>query len=490
MDVEMPANGWRPRPHQRKLWQHFKGRDGKTFDGTGKRAIEIAHRRWGKDDVALHLTAQSSVSRVGTYWHLLPQYEQARKAIWNAVNPHTGRRRIDEAFPKEWRANTNEHEMFIRFKWGSTWQVIGSDNYQSLVGTPPVGIVLSEWAKAHPGAWAYLAPILIENKGWALAITTPEGRNHAAKMYEMARQDAGWFAELQTIEDSIRLNEAAGFKPSITLTDVEAQRREYHTIFDAESGDALIQQEYYCSFAAAILGAFWGKQLEKAEREGRICELDLVKGYPVNRAWDIGIDDPMAIWCFQVGPGWLHIIDYIEGSGQGFDFYADQLRERGYLENKRGIDYVPHDAKQREPGAPDGRTRIQTMFTSRSTASTPAAGFCRAAGSTPAAARRAWRYCAHTSRSGIRRTASSRKRSNMTGPHTEAMPSATSPSPSSSRRSGPRKRNSRASLPGPSPSTTCFVQRNPGAFGSDIPWQTALHSTAPAKLLTIWPGKP
>jgi phage terminase large subunit len=362
MDVEMPANGWRPRPHQRKLWQHFKGRDGKTFDGTGKRAIEIAHRRWGKDDVALHLTAQSSVSRVGTYWHLLPQYEQARKAIWNAVNPHTGRRRIDEAFPKEWRANTNEHEMFIRFKWGSTWQVIGSDNYQSLVGTPPVGIVLSEWAKAHPGAWAYLAPILIENKGWALAITTPEGRNHAAKMYEMARQDAGWFAELQTIEDSIRLNEAAGFKPSITLTDVEAQRREYHTIFDAESGDALIQQEYYCSFAAAILGAFWGKQLEKAEREGRICELDLVKGYPVNRAWDIGIDDPMAIWCFQVGPGWLHIIDYIEGSGQGFDFYADQLRERGYLENKRGIDYVPHDAKQREPGAPDGRTRIQTMF--------------------------------------------------------------------------------------------------------------------------------
>lgn len=363
--IEMPANGWRPRPHQQALWNYFVGpktNDPNTtfrFDGTGKRAIEIAHRRWGKDEVALNLMGKASFTRPATYWHMLPQAEQARKAIWNAINPHTGKRRIDEAFPQEWRSNTLENEMLIRFRWGATWQVVGSDNFQSLVGTPPAGIVLSEWAKAHPGAWAYLAPILVENRGWALAITTPEGRNHAHSMLQTWGETPGHFAEVQTIEDSMRLCRAAGVRPSITLEDVEMQRREYHALFGVEAGDALIDQEWYCSFAAAILGAFYGKQIAALEHAGRICSLDVVPGYPINTAWDIGVDDPMAIWVFQVGPGWLHVIDYIEGSNEGFDYYCDWLDQRGYT---GGNDYVPHDAKQREPGAPGARTRIQTLF--------------------------------------------------------------------------------------------------------------------------------
>jgi phage terminase large subunit len=58
-----------------------------------------------------------------SYWHCLPEYAQARKALWTAVNPHTGKRRIDEAFPHDLRDSTNDNEMFIRFKNGSTWQV-------------------------------------------------------------------------------------------------------------------------------------------------------------------------------------------------------------------------------------------------------------------------------------------------------------------------------------------------------------------------------
>jgi hypothetical protein len=355
MEIELPANGWRARPHQRNLWAYLKG--------GGKRAIEIAHRRWGKDDVALHWAARSAHTRVGTYWHMLPEYEQARKAIWNAVNPHTGRRRIDEAFPRQLRANTNEQEMFVRFKCGSTWQVIGSDNYKSLVGTPPVGIVLSEWAKAHPGAWAYLAPILVENGGWGLFITTPEGRNHAHAMYEMARSDPAWFAELQTVEDSIAACDAGGIAPSITLDAVEQQRKEYHAIYGEDAGDALIEQEFWCSFQAAILGAVWGKELARAERDGRICDVAPIPSLPFHTAWDIGIDDPMAIWVYQVSPGRLNIVDYYESSGYDFDHYTDWLEERGY---RGGIDWVPHDARQRVAGSGAGnglaRTRIETLI--------------------------------------------------------------------------------------------------------------------------------
>ena len=66
--------------------------------------------------------------------HMLPAFSQGRKAIWTAVNPHTGKRRIDEAFPHELRVSTNKSEMFIRFKNGSTWQVVGSDRYDAAVG--------------------------------------------------------------------------------------------------------------------------------------------------------------------------------------------------------------------------------------------------------------------------------------------------------------------------------------------------------------------
>jgi hypothetical protein len=366
MRIVMPPNGWKPRPHQQALWDYFNDHKTKRFDGSGKRAFATWHRRAGKDDVALNLTAKASITRPATYWHMLPQAEQARKAIWTAVNPHTGMRRIDEAFPKDWRSNTNESEMFIRFKWGATWQVVGSDNYQNLVGTPPAGIVLSEWAKAHPGAWAYLAPILVENKGWALAITTPEGRNHAHSMFKTWATTPGYFAEMLTIADTIRMAKAAGVQPTVTLDDVEIQRREYHDLFGSDAGDALIEQEWFCSWSAAVLGAYYGKSLSRAEHAGRLCALDIVPGYPVNTAWDIGVDDPMAIWVFQQGPGWLHVLDYIEGSNEGFDYYCDWLAERGYVpdrgEGARGVDWVPHDAKQRSPTANGTKTRIQELF--------------------------------------------------------------------------------------------------------------------------------
>lgn len=358
---EMPANGWCPRPNQQRLWDYFNDPITKQFDGTGKRAMEIAHRRWGKDEIALNMMGKASIVRPATYWHMLPEYSQARKAIWAAVNPHTGRRRIDEAFPDAWRSNTNENEMFIRFKWGATWQVVGSDNFKALVGTPPAGIVLSEWSKAHPGAWAYLSPILVENKGWALGITTPEGRNHAKAMYDNWASNPAYFAETQTIKDSMRICLEHGVTPSVTLADVEEQRKEYHALYGVEAGDALIEQEWFCSWSAAIIGAYYGKEMDRAEREGRICgSIEPLAGYPIHCAWDIGVDDPMAIWVFQCGPGWIHLIDYVEGSGYGFEHYTTWLDEHGY---RGGFDYVPHDAKMREPTTGKiARTRIEVMI--------------------------------------------------------------------------------------------------------------------------------
>ncbi|MCR5879412.1 hypothetical protein [Phenylobacterium sp. J367] len=169
---------WTPKPHQEELFFALRG--------GCKRADVAAHRRWGKDEVALAWAAEAAIRTQGTYWHLLPEAAQAKKAIWDAINPHTGKRRIDEAFPREVRHKRWEADMKVELKNGSTWQVAGSDNYNSLVGSPPVGVVFSEWSLAKPEAWGYLRPILAENGGWALFLWTPRGLNHATRAFESA----------------------------------------------------------------------------------------------------------------------------------------------------------------------------------------------------------------------------------------------------------------------------------------------------------------
>jgi hypothetical protein len=63
MNITMPANGWRPRPHQMGLWHYFNDPVTKKFDGTGKRACGIMHRRWGKDEVDLQQDGGASDGR-------------------------------------------------------------------------------------------------------------------------------------------------------------------------------------------------------------------------------------------------------------------------------------------------------------------------------------------------------------------------------------------------------------------------------------------
>lgn len=332
-----------------------------------RRCVEIAHRRWGKDEIALNWAAVSAMTRVGGYWHMLPEFAQARKAIWTAVNPHTGKRRIDEAFPHIIRENTNEQEMFIRFKTGSTWQVIGSDNYDRLVGVSVAGMTISEWATANPAAWAYLAPVVAENNGWALFITTPRGRNHAYNTLKLAQADpANWFSEVSPISST----------HAIPMEVVEEQRKEYHALFGIDAGDALIEQEFFCSFEAAILGAYYGREMTIAEQQERLVTgLKIWPGVPVHTAWDLGVSrgsDTMVAWFFQIVPSesgraMVRIVDYYAASGMGIQHYADLLRdralERGY---QRGTDYVPHDAKVPEmtSSGKDGRAkqRIEVMI--------------------------------------------------------------------------------------------------------------------------------
>ena len=343
MRVNIPRLGWSPRDHQMPLWNYLHN--------GGKRAIAVWHRRAGKDEIALHHTAVSAFRKVGNYWHCLPEYAQARKAIWTAVNPHTGQRRIDEAFPHELRESTNDHEMFIRLINGSTFQCIGSDQYSRTVGSSAAGVVFSEYALSNPSAWAYMRPMLEENDGWAVFITTPRMRNHAFEMYNYAVTRDGWFAELLPVSKTGALSEEQQADALL----------EYQALYGADVGRASYEQEYECSFNAAIPGSFYASEMALVRSEGRvIAEVEALPDRPVHCAWDLGVTDSTSIWAYQAQGGQIVILDHIVGNGVGVEWYRDELfriyAERGWT---HGNDYVPHDAKVKEWGS--GRTRVETM---------------------------------------------------------------------------------------------------------------------------------
>jgi phage terminase large subunit len=314
-------NGWSPRWYQRPLWDYL--------ENGGKRAIGIWHRRAGKDDVLLNRTAVAAFERPATYWTALPEYAQARKALWAAVDPHTGKRRIDMAFPHEVRETTNEQEMFIRFKNGSTWQLIGSDRYNSLVGAGVAGVTFSEFALANPSAWGYIRPMLEENNGWAAFITTPRGKNHAYAMLKMAEQNPKWFAEVLSIHDT----------KALTEEQLKESMEEYIALYGADMGRAQFEQEYDCSFEAAILGAYWGGEMFAAESSGRIGVVPVDRNHPVHTAWDLGKAVNNPIWCFQVIAGRLKIVDFYRPESDDLNDWIKWLEDRAY----NGDDYVPDD---------------------------------------------------------------------------------------------------------------------------------------------------
>lgn len=273
------------------------------------------------------MLACKAVQEVGGYAYMLPTYNQARKVIWDAIDKQ-GRRIIYQAFPKELIKNINNQEMKIELINGSIIQMCGSDNYDNLVGTNYKGMIFSEYSIADPNAWELFRPILAENGGWALFIYTPRGHNHGFKLYEMARKNPEWFCQKLSIEDT----------KAISLEMVEAER-------EAGMDESTIQQEFYCSFDAAIKGSYYGDIINKIDIDGQIGDFPYNPTYRVNTAWDLGIGDATAIWFYQTVGTTIHIIDYYEAAGMGLDHYAKVLQDKGYVYDRH---ILPHDSDHNE----------------------------------------------------------------------------------------------------------------------------------------------
>lgn len=324
---------WEPRPYQVDAWDALTS-------GAKRRAVLVWHRRAGKDLLLLNVTALAALRRPGVYWHVFPTAKQGRKILWDGVTKN-GRPFLDH-WPPGFIAARNETDMRLKLTNGSVWQVVGSDNFQeALIGGNPAGLVLSEYALQNPRCWEYLRPILAENDGWAAFAFTPRGSNHGEALFDMAQRNPAWFCQRLTVEDT----------GAIPLAAIEEERA-------AGMPDELVRQEFYCSFAAALVGAYYGKTLEAIQQAGHVTSVPVVSHQAVETWWDLGMNDATAIWFVQRAGRELHVVDYYEASGEGLHHYAKILQEKGYRYDRH---VLPHDVAVRELGT--GRSRIETLRT-------------------------------------------------------------------------------------------------------------------------------
>ena len=264
---------------------------------------------------------------IGAYYYFYPTYAQGKKALWEGIGKD-GFRYINH-FPEVLLdGKPNDTEMKIRYKNGSLFQIIGTDDIDKVLGTNPRGCVFSEYSLQSPKAWEYIRPILAENKGWAIFNYTPRGKNHGFDLYEMAIKNPSWFVSKLTVDDTHVL----------TLEDIDEERK-------AGMTEDMIQQEFYCSFVAAIIGSYYWKEYDEAEKAGRFGNVPYDPNGSVHTVWDLGIADSMAIGFYQIIGQEVHKIDYYENTGEGFPHYAKILQEKGYVYGKH---FAPQDIKARE----------------------------------------------------------------------------------------------------------------------------------------------
>ena len=296
-------------------------------------AVIVAHRRCGKtvacvNDLIRRATLIDKPD--GRYAYLAPLFNQAKDVAWMYLKRY--------AAPLL-AGPPNETELRVDLVNGSRIRLYGADNPDRLRGLYLDGVVLDEYADMAPSIWGeVIRPLLADRQGWATFIGTPKGRNQFYDLYARAQAEHDWFPL------SLKASET-GILPKEEL---DAARR--------DMTPEQYEQEFECSFEAAIIGAYYGKDIAEIERNGQIKDVEPEPGLPVHTAWDLGMGDSTAIWFWQMTGNEIRVVDHYENHGFGLDHYASVIKAKGY---RAGIDYVPHDAKVRELGT--GRTRVETL---------------------------------------------------------------------------------------------------------------------------------
>jgi phage terminase large subunit len=260
-------------------------------------ALVVAHRRCGKTVACINeLIKRAATDGLadGRYAYIAPYYGQAKQVAWDYLKRYAAPLAI----------KFSESELAVELINGSRIRLYGADNPDSLRGIYLDGVVLDEYADMRSSVWGeIIRPLLADRQGWAVFIGTPKGRNAFCELYEKAVKNTEWLC--LTLKAS-----ETGILPQKELDDARKVMTE-----------SQYEQEFECSFEAAIHGAVYAKDLRRAREMGRIRKVPYDSTRLVQTFWDLGRGDPTSIW-----------------------YYLAKLNAKGYQYDTL---WLPHDAEHK-----------------------------------------------------------------------------------------------------------------------------------------------
>lgn len=291
--------------------------------------VLVLHRRAGKTTAVLnHLQRDALLTPNSRYAFIAPTYKQAKNIAWDLLKFYA------RPIPG---VTFNESELTATYPNGAKLTLYGADNPDSLRGIALWGVGFDEYSQQPSNIFTeIIRPALADHEGYAIWIGTPKGKNSFYELYEYGKTDNNWMSLLLTVEDTKIL-------PQSELEDARKVMTEDE-----------YNQEFMCSFDAAIQGAYYANQLDKARQEGRIKHVPHDPLLKVHTWWDLGVGDSTSIGFFQVYGNEWRMIDYYEASGEGLQHYINVLNQKGY---QYGEHYAPHDIRVRELGS--GKSRLE-----------------------------------------------------------------------------------------------------------------------------------
>ena len=315
--------GYRPRDPQLKIHEAV---DDYRFN------VVVAHRRMGKTVSAINQLIHSALNcdkPNARFAYIAPTYTQAKRIAFDYLKEYT----------RPLQASVNVAELRVDF-FDKRISLYGADNYDSLRGIYLDGVVIDEIGDVQPALWnEVIRPALADRKGWALFIGTPKGANFFKDLRDQAeRKEDGW----NLLE----------FKASDTKI---IDQEELDAAFKAMGEDKFLQ-EFECSFAAPVEGAYYGSMVNDLYAQNRVVEIPYDGIAKTYTAWDLGVGDSTAIWVVQVVGQEVRLIDFLENHGVGLDYYVNWIRDNGYTQAEH---LLPHDVQVRELGT--GKSRKEML---------------------------------------------------------------------------------------------------------------------------------
>lgn len=300
-------------------------------------SVIVMHRRGGKTVLCINQLIDAALRNTNQnprYAYISPFYVQSKSVAWDYLKQYTA------VIPG---VTYNESELRCDLPNGARITLYGADNYHRMRGIYLDGVVLDEVAQMPPRAWTeVIRPSLSDRKGWAIFIGTPQGKNAFYELYEKAKLDPEWYAGM------FKASETGIIDPG----ELESARK-------GMSRDDY-EQEFECSFSAAIKGAYYSDELKLAEEQNRLCAIPYSTHLLVDTHWDLGFDDATSIIFKQQVGKEIRIIDFEEHNGESLEYYVSLLRDKGY---KYGTHYLPHDAaaKRLEGGGQSIEEQLQRL---------------------------------------------------------------------------------------------------------------------------------